>query len=69
MSFSKCWLIPGSIGARGTDGKIYALEVCDAVESDKLGYEIDGVMVSDFITPAWFEPTRDEPSAAIQLGS
>ncbi len=28
------------------------------VESDKLGYEIDGVMVSDFITPAWFEPTR-----------
>ena len=44
--------------AQGTDGKIYALEVCDAVESDKLGYEIDGVMVSDFITPAWFEPTR-----------
>jgi len=66
MSFSKCWLIPGSIGARGTDGKIYAL---DAVESDKLGYEIDGVMVSDFITPAWFQPTRDEPSAAIPLGS
>jgi hypothetical protein len=44
--------------AQGTDGKIYALEVCDAVESDKLGYEIDGVLVSDFTTPAWFEPTR-----------
>jgi len=49
--------------------EIHALEACDAVESDKLGYEIDGVMVSDFITPAWFEPTRDEPSAAIPLGS
>lgn len=43
--------------AVGTDSKIYALEVCDAVEDDKLGYEIDGVLVSDFITPAWFEPT------------
>ena len=44
--------------AQGTDGKIYALEVCDAVEADKLGYEIDGVLVSDFITPSWFEPTH-----------
>ena len=44
--------------AEGTDGKIYALEVCDAVEADELGYEINGVMVSDFITPSWFEPTE-----------
>src|SRR4029077_12961182 len=44
--------------AQGSDGRIYALEVCDAVESDSLGYEIDGVLVSDFITPSWFEPTR-----------
>ncbi len=44
--------------AQGADGKIYALEVCDAVEADRLGYEIDGVLVSDFITPSWFEPTR-----------
>lgn len=43
--------------AVGGDSRIYALEVCDAVEDDKLGYEIDGVLVSDFITPAWFEPT------------
>ena len=41
----------------GSDSKIYALEVCDAVEADELGYQIDGVQVSDFITPAWFEPT------------
>jgi hypothetical protein len=44
--------------AQGSDGKVYALEVCDAVEADELGYQIDGVLVSDFITPAWFEPTQ-----------
>ena len=44
--------------AVGSDMKIYALEVCDAVEADELGYQIDGVVVSDFVTPAWFEPTE-----------
>jgi hypothetical protein len=43
--------------AMGSDSKVYALEVCDAVEADDLGYEIDGVLVSDFVTPAWYEPT------------
>lgn len=41
--------------AAGGDGKIYALEVCDPVEADNLGYEINSVLVSDFVTPAWFE--------------
>jgi len=44
--------------AQGADGKIYALEVFDAVEADELGYEINGILVSDFITPSWFEPTQ-----------
>ena len=44
--------------AQSPEGKMYALEVCDAVEADGLGYEIDGVLVSDFVTPAWFEPTE-----------
>jgi hypothetical protein len=43
--------------AVGSDSRIYALEVADAVESDECGYEIDGVLVSDFVTPSWFEPT------------
>jgi len=43
--------------AMGSDSRIYALEVCDAVEADGLGYTIEGVLVSDFITPAWYEPT------------
>jgi hypothetical protein len=46
--------------AVGSDSRIYALEVCDAVEDDNLGYRIDGVLVSDFITPAWFEPTDSD---------
>jgi hypothetical protein len=36
--------------AFGSDNKLYALEVCDAVEADNLGYFIDGVLVSDFVT-------------------
>lgn len=37
-------------------GRLYSYEVCDAVEDDKLGYTIDGVTVSDFVLPGWFEP-------------
>ena len=44
--------------AQSPEGKLYALEVCDAVEADGLGYEIDGVLLSDFVTPGWFEPTE-----------
>lgn len=38
-------------------GRIWALEVADAVENNE--YEIDGVKVSDFVTPHYFEPPRD----------
>ncbi len=44
--------------AESPDGRLFALEVCDPVEADDLGYEIGGVRLSDFITPAWFEPTQ-----------
>jgi hypothetical protein len=37
-------------------GKLYAYEVCDAVEDDQFGYAIGGVTVSDFVLPAYFEP-------------
>lgn len=62
--------------AQSPEGQIYALEVCDAVEADELGYEIAGVLVSDFVTPAWFEPTeadrrdfRKHVSQTLQLAS
>ncbi|HEY7375279.1 MAG TPA: hypothetical protein VIF57_24175, partial [Polyangia bacterium] len=38
--------------------RLYAYEVCDAVEADQLGYKIGSVTVSDFVLPGWFEPTH-----------
>lgn len=38
--------------------RLYAYEVCDAVEADNLGYEVNGVTVSDFVMPEFFR--RDE---------
>lgn len=43
--------------AQSGDGKIYAYEVCDPVEADNLGYLIGDVLVSDFVTPKWFQPS------------
>jgi hypothetical protein len=37
-------------------GRLYAKELSDAVEADELGYEIGGVLVSDFVLPAYFSP-------------
>jgi hypothetical protein len=36
--------------------KVYAYENCDAVEDEAFGYTIGGVLVSDFVLPAWFNP-------------
>ena len=43
-------------------GRLYAYEVCDACEADQDGYLIDGVLVSDFVYPAWFESFRQSGS-------
>ncbi len=43
-----------NLSAQSDDGKFYGWEACDAVEADDLGYEIDGIVVSDFVTPHWF---------------
>jgi hypothetical protein len=37
-----------------TGNKFYALEICDACEADEFGYDIGGVLVSDFVYPSWF---------------
>jgi hypothetical protein len=39
----------------------WAQEVCDAVEADADGYVIDGVLVSDFVTPRYFMPGTTGP--------
>jgi hypothetical protein len=35
-------------------GIFWAGEVCDPVEDDQYGYEINGILVTDFVTPNWF---------------
>ncbi len=40
---------------KNTGGKLYAYENCDACEDDSLGYKINGILVSDFVFPSYFE--------------
>jgi hypothetical protein len=42
------------LAAQAPDGTYWACEVCDPVSYDEYGYDINGVRVSDFVTPAWF---------------
>lgn len=37
---------------------LYAYEVCDSPEDDRFAYHINGVLVSDFVFPSWFETFR-----------
>ena len=34
----------------------YLVEACDPCEANQLGYQIEGITVSDFITPHFYEP-------------
>lgn len=48
---------PGiQLAALNDDGTVYAYEVCDAVEYDV--FKVDGVDVSNFQYPSWFESFR-----------
>jgi hypothetical protein len=49
------------LGADLGNGTWVAFEVADPVEADVYGYTIDGVKVSDFVTPAWFVPDAPGP--------
>jgi len=43
-------------------GKFFANEVCNPCTAERYAYEIDGILVSDFIFPAWFESHRKPKS-------
>ncbi len=51
---------PANKWADGPDGADYAYELCDAVEGDT--YAIDGVTVSNFVYPAFFDPRAQSGS-------
>jgi len=55
-----------NLWADGPDGHDYARELCDAVEGDS--YEIDGVSVSNFVYPAFFDPKAAPRSVFDYMG-
>jgi hypothetical protein len=52
---------PGAqLWAQSTNGRFYAYEMCDAVEDEE--YVIDGISVSDFVHPSFFESWHGQGS-------
>jgi hypothetical protein len=47
----------------GNPVRFYAYEACDACEDDSQGYDINGITVSDFVYPGYFEGLQ----AGVQL--
>ena len=54
INLNALWMTPFE-ATQNVVGRLYAYEVCDACEADADGYLIDGVLVSDFVYPTWFE--------------
>jgi hypothetical protein len=50
-----------NLWANDGHGKSYSFEVCDPVEAPT--YVVHGVSVSNFVTPAWFDPLSDHATA------
>ena len=38
---------------------LYLVEVCDPCEADDCAYEVNGIKLSDFITPHYYDPNGD----------
>lgn len=55
-----------NLWANNNAGKAYAFEVCDPVEAPT--YDVNGVSVSNFVTPAWFDPQAAATAQFDQLG-
>lgn len=43
----------------------YAYENCDACEADQFGYEVDGILLSDFVLPAFFDQYQEGKAAKL----
>ncbi|MFI5016720.1 MAG: hypothetical protein ACHQHK_02120 [Dongiales bacterium] len=53
------WQIWGSSPLPEQSEVGYLVEICDPCQDAQFGYAIDGVLVSDFCTPSFFEPEDD----------
>ena len=56
--------------ANDGQGSVYSLEVCDPVEGPTYTVNVDGldVSVSNFVTPAWFDPQAPSGSQFDKMG-
>jgi hypothetical protein len=53
-------LFPGP-SIKADQGRVqYLVEVCDPSESEEFAYTVNGILVSDFYTQRYFEPTKAE---------
>src|SRR6202521_5426635 len=48
-----------NLWAEAADGTEYAYEMCDPVEEDT--FLVDGIQMSNFVHPSWFEPFKHPP--------
>jgi hypothetical protein len=53
-------MIPGPSVKRGQERVSYLVEVCDPPESEEFAYTVNDVLVSDFITPSFYDPVKVE---------
>ena len=53
-------MIPGPSIRKGRERVSYLVEVCDPPESEEFAYTVNDVLVSDFITPAYYDPVKVE---------
>ena len=50
-----------NLWAEAADGTEYAYEMCDPVEEDT--FLVDGIPMSNFLHPSWFEPFKHPPGS------
>lgn len=53
-------VIAGKSPKRGQGRVEFLVEVCDPSEADQFGYTANDILVSDFYTPRFFDPTRSD---------
>src|SRR5512133_888367 len=53
-------LIPGKSPRRSQGRVEFLVEVCDPCEADQFAYTVNDILVSDFYTPHFFDPTHSE---------
>jgi len=53
-------VIPGKSPKRGQGRVEFLVEVCDPCEASQFAYTVNGILVSDFYTPHFFDPVQTD---------